>query len=233
MIATNNIDGDISCLTGRFGAYRSSISQDPAFREAYLNEYCSFGLVGLLNVDDDNFVTRWMINRGWEIKIQHGKTIEDPSLGQFPKFLGQYSRWNRTTWRSSPRALVERTAWRRQPWCIYSVYLSSLVNFSLFYYATMVYALWFSFRETKSETIAILALAVWIFCTKIIKPLPHFLRYPKDIRYLPALVIFGYIHLLFHQTLCAAYLLEHILGNNRNRQASSKKLENDYVGLRH
>jgi hypothetical protein len=64
MIATNNIDGDISCLTGRFGAYRSSISQDPAFREAYLNEYCSFGLVGLLNVDDDNFVTRWMINRG-------------------------------------------------------------------------------------------------------------------------------------------------------------------------
>ena len=69
MIATNNIDGGIYGLTGRFGAYRSSIFQDPAFTEAYLNEYYSFGLVGPLNVDDDNFVTRWMINLGWEIKI--------------------------------------------------------------------------------------------------------------------------------------------------------------------
>ncbi|OCL14693.1 glycosyltransferase family 2 protein [Glonium stellatum] len=194
MIATSNIDGGISCLTGRFGAYRSKILQDPAFTKAYLNEYCFFGSIGPLGVDDDNLTTRWLINQGWDIDIRQETVIEDPSLGAYPAFLGQCLRWNRTTWRSYPRQFFMRgTVWRRYPWCAYSVYLTSFFNFALFYDASMVYTLWLAFRESRARKIAILSLAVWIICSKLIKPLPHLLRHPKDIAYIPGLVIYGYI----------------------------------------
>ena len=34
----------------------------------------------------------------------------------------------------------------------------------------------------------------WIFLVKFLKHLRHFLRYPADVLYLPAIVLFGYVH---------------------------------------
>lgn len=38
------------------------------------------------------------------------------------------------------------------------------------------------------------AMAFWIFLVKFLKHLRHFLRYPADVIFLPAIVIFGYAH---------------------------------------
>ncbi|KAF2107301.1 hypothetical protein BDV96DRAFT_693535, partial [Lophiotrema nucula] len=72
-LATNTIDGGLSCLSSRFVLFRSAIYTDPDFLHAYLNEYTFWGRVGPLNADDDKFHTRWLTTHGWEIKTQYGK----------------------------------------------------------------------------------------------------------------------------------------------------------------
>ncbi len=44
------------------------------------------------------------------------------------------------------------------------------------------------------QMIPVGTLAVWIFVSKFLKHLGHFIRYPSDVIYLPLLVLFGYVH---------------------------------------
>lgn len=73
-LATNSIDGGLSCLSSRFAVVRTCIYGSPEFKHAYLNEYMTVlgKLVGPLNADDDKFHTRWLVNQGWRITIQGG-----------------------------------------------------------------------------------------------------------------------------------------------------------------
>lgn len=155
-----------------------------------------------MNVDDDNFITRWMVNHGWQIAIQNtpGARIET-TLGEYPKFLYQCVRWVRSTWRSNLTSLlVDRTVWRTQPWCVYAVYLTSLVNFALFYDAALFYSLWRALGDSTGQIVdpetAMAYLGAWIFCSKMVKPLPHFRRNLDDLIYLPGYLLFGYYHSL-------------------------------------
>ncbi|KAI9863715.1 MAG: hypothetical protein M1830_006147 [Pleopsidium flavum] len=38
------------------------------------------------------------------------------------------------------------------------------------------------------------SLALWLVFTKSVKLLPHFYRYPTDVRFIPVAIIFGYLH---------------------------------------
>jgi hypothetical protein len=49
--------------------YRTSIAQEPRFTHGFLDEYCFFRQVSLINPDDDNFMTRWLVTQDWEIAI--------------------------------------------------------------------------------------------------------------------------------------------------------------------
>ena len=111
--ATSHLDGGVSCLSGRTSVVRSSIVQDEAFLDEFANEKW-LGGVSLVAADDDNCLTRWMVNHGWKIRIQCAKeaelttTLEDDSA-----FLGQCVRWSRTTWRSNITSMfVERNIWQ-------------------------------------------------------------------------------------------------------------------------
>lgn len=193
--ATNALDGGVFVNSGRTSAHRTSILQSPDFLRGYLNERFFFGLFGPLNCDDDNYITRYEARHGWQIKIQHGTDglIETP-LGTYPKFLFQCLRWSRTTWRSNSASLfTDHTVWRQQPWCIYAVYLTSFVNFALFYDFALVYC----FRHTTwASTSATLCLLVWIFASKLVKLIPHLCHHPKDLLFLPGYYAFGYFHSL-------------------------------------
>ena len=39
-------------------------------------------------------------------------------------------------------------------------------------------------------------LITWILGSKLVKPWPHFRRHPRDWRYLPGYIAFGYLHSL-------------------------------------
>ncbi|KAK3326778.1 hypothetical protein B0H66DRAFT_589317 [Apodospora peruviana] len=130
--ATNAIDGRVFVVSARTFAIRTCILQHPDFLPGYVNETFLFGLLGPLNPDDDNFVTRFVVKHGWRIKIQHSRDAEiETTVGVdspvAKKFLGQCRRWARTTWRSnSCNLFTDGSVWQEQPYCVCAVYLASL-----------------------------------------------------------------------------------------------------------
>ena len=205
---TNAIDGGISVISGRTAAYRTSILRDQVFIKAFLKEYILFGLIGPLNTDDDNFLTRWVINMGWKIKFQAGEEATMvTTLGHYPKFLLQCIRWSRTTWRSDFVSLFrDRVIWRALPWSTYAVYVSSLFNFALIYDAALVYTFYYAegakeatpgseaWSEEGGSWKWMWALVLWILGAKMVKVAPYFWAHPWDLLLLPGYIVFGYLH---------------------------------------
>ncbi|EXJ94459.1 hypothetical protein A1O1_02855 [Capronia coronata CBS 617.96] len=191
--ATNTIDGGVFVISGRTCAYRTNILQDPSFLEGYNNERFFFGLRGPLNADDDNFITRWLVTHNWKIKIQYCQdSMIETVLGTYPKFLSQCLRWSRTTWRSNTASLItDRTVYRAQPWCVYAVYLTSLVNFALFYDTALVYTL---SRSHFYSPATLQTLGMCIVLSKLVKLVPYFCRHPADLIYLLGYFVFAYFH---------------------------------------
>lgn len=111
--ATSHMDGGVPCLSGRTAAIRTKIAQDPAFIDDFIGEKW-IGCISLLSADDDNCMTRWLVNKGWKIAIQ---TADEARLTTHVEadsaFLGQCVRWCRTTWRSNFTSMfLDRVIWR-------------------------------------------------------------------------------------------------------------------------
>ena len=102
--ATHNIDGGTSCMSGRTGAYRTEILKSYDFLDGFKNE--KWGKY-ILNADDDNFVTRWLVAHQWKTWVQYNEECEiETTLETSIKFLYQCSRWARSNWRSNWTSLV-------------------------------------------------------------------------------------------------------------------------------
>jgi hypothetical protein len=110
--ACNHIDGGLPCLSGRTVAYRTKIISDDAFtygftHETWIGEY-------QLNVDNDNFITRWLVSHGHKIAFQyHWQAEVETTLENNPNYLKQCLRWSRSNWRSNITSMfVEGHVWR-------------------------------------------------------------------------------------------------------------------------
>lgn len=103
--AMNYLDGGVTCLSGRTAAYRSEIVKSPVFtrcftRDFWLGRY-------LLDAGDDTFCTRWLIAKGWGIKMQTAPEAEVYTVVlDSPVFLRQVLRWARNSKRSSIRCIL-------------------------------------------------------------------------------------------------------------------------------
>lgn len=193
--ATNAIDGGVFVVSGRTSLHRAHILSDPEFLDSFLNEKV-LGY-GPILADDDNHITRWNVRHGWDIKIQYGPdAVIETTVGEYPKFLDQCLRWVRTTWRSNSASLfTDGAVWHRQPWCVYAVYITSFVNFALFYDALL---LWTLHRTSwaMQDGVVIVYLVLWMFATKMVKLVPYFRRHPRDMLYIPGYILFAYYHSL-------------------------------------
>ncbi|KAK3394975.1 hypothetical protein B0H63DRAFT_385546, partial [Podospora didyma] len=88
--ATYNIDGGTSCMSGRTGAYQSEILKSYDFLDGFENE--KWGKY-ILNADDDNFVTRWLVAHQWKTWVQYNPECEiETTLETSVGFLYQCSR---------------------------------------------------------------------------------------------------------------------------------------------
>ncbi|KAL1838917.1 hypothetical protein VTJ49DRAFT_2048 [Mycothermus thermophilus] len=231
--ATNTVDGGVFVISGRTCGIRTEILKHKEFLPGYTNERFLLGLFGPLNADDDNYVTRFVVRHGWDIKVQYTEdTVMLTDIGvEEPlewKFLGQCRRWVRTTWRSNTASLItDRTVWRRQPYCVYAVYLTSLTNFALFTDGGLLWLFGHSSWCTSSRRLY--ALALWILLTKTVKVFDYFRRNPRDIPLFPVYVLFAYFHSLiklytlftFYRTDWGGRCLDQLNVNNTNHPSSS------------
>lgn len=108
--ACTHMDGGVPCMSGRTVAYRTHILQDEEFLHGFTHEtWRSY----LLNADDDNFMTRWLVNNHWKTYIQYHKQAElRTTLEDNFKFWYQCLRWSRSNWRSNWKSMfLERNVW--------------------------------------------------------------------------------------------------------------------------
>ncbi|KAL8690708.1 MAG: hypothetical protein Q9218_003906 [Villophora microphyllina] len=190
------VDGGIPCLSGRTVAYRTSILLDKEFTEQFTNEEW-LGQYQL-NADDDNFITRWLISHGQKISYQHHKQAEVfTTLEDNPKFLKQCLRWSRSNWRSNITSLFcDRHIWKNQPWSTYAVYLTTVSHWALLWDCLLVY-FYLDMAQSwqkENQSVGLAVLASWMFLSKFLKLLGHYIQHPVDFLLLPVSILFGYFH---------------------------------------
>jgi len=191
--ATNNIDGGVFVISGRTALARTSVLHSLEYRSEFQAEF--FGAhIGPMKVDDDNFNTRFMIRHGYKTHFHNDEhatitTTLVSTPGQLTKFRSQLLRWARTTWRSNIKSLLtDRACYQATPWTTYTMFVSSFVNFAILYDAAMFFALKWSGSGHMCSFVMLLLLS------KLIKPLPHLWREPRDWQLVPFGILFGYLH---------------------------------------
>lgn len=98
--------------------------------------------------------------------------------------------------RLQPRLTLPVYFGSRQPWSAYAVHLTTLSPPALLGDLLLV---WLCHKATApyGELLhdrAMTALYVWMFTSKWIKLLGHYIRYPVDVFLLPVSILFGYFH---------------------------------------
>jgi len=194
--ATHNIDGGTSCMSGRTGAYRTEILKSWRFLDGFKNE--KWGKY-ILNADDDNFVTRWLVANQWKTWIQYDPECEiETTLETSTKFLYQCSRWARSNWRSNFTSLVhEKYVWTQQPWCTYALHIATFTSLAFVVDPLLLLSCWWGTEDWDPNTRRMVLAAEIIFMfgfTKVVKLVGLFRKNPSDIVYLPVSIIFGYYH---------------------------------------
>lgn len=194
--ATHNVDGGTSCMSGRTGAYRSEILSSHDFLEGFKTErWRDF----ILNADDDNFVTRWLVSHQWKTWIQYERECEiETTLENGLKFLYQCSRWARSNWRSNYTSLVrERYVLTQQPWSTYALHIATFTSLAFVVDPLLLASLWWGTEGWNLETRQrwLWAQFIYMFAfTKVVKLVGLFRRNPSDIIFLPLSIMFGYFH---------------------------------------
>ncbi|KAF1971641.1 polysaccharide synthase Cps1p [Bimuria novae-zelandiae CBS 107.79] len=206
--ACNWIDGGLPCLSGRAVAYRSEILQDPNFTYGFTHE--TWGSDHFLNADDDNFITRWLFSHNWKIQLQNHRECEvETTLEHDSKYLRQCLRWVRSNWRSNLTSLSELHMWLNYPWSMYAVFQTTVTQWAFPYDGALVFCFYKTLVEAGYYPVSTDELSsserrdrmlLWAFFlghmvfSKTIKLVPHLLRNPGDIRFVPVSILFGFFH---------------------------------------
>ncbi|KAK5108377.1 hypothetical protein LTR62_008407 [Meristemomyces frigidus] len=193
-ITTNAIDGSISTLSGRTSAYRTRILKSEEFFRYFTNDSWRGRP---LNTDDDKCLTRYVYSHGWAIVIQaDSRSVIETTLEDNPKFISQCLRWARAHWRGNFTVMENETYWRsgRYWWGLYVVYVGQFQTPALLVDGLLFGLLYCVLQGSAFQWSACYALICWMLFTKTAKLIPHLLRYPQDLLWLPAGIVFSYVH---------------------------------------
>lgn len=194
----NALDDGVLVVSARTCAIRASVILNEDFMTKYVDERFFFNMFGPLNSDDDNFVTRYILQQGYKIKFQndpYNAICTDIGISGFWKIHGQLIRWARSQWRSNPASLfTEGLSWKHGLWWTsHAAYFAWFINapiwmdFLVFRACANCTWEWFDWK---------VLLAIMIV-TKVTKLFGHFRRHPSDLLYLPFYYLFTYLHVFY------------------------------------
>jgi len=203
--ATNYLDGGISTLSGRTQAVLTSILKSKNF----FNYFQTDSFLGRpLKVDDDKCLTRYLYANGWRIALNFSDlcTIETTQETD-RKFLDQCLRWARGHWRGNLIVMSKESYWyKTHIWTLYAVYISQFQTPAFLVDGILTYALYCALNpgtstgESWSPYSSVTRVAVystfacWVAFTKLVKLIPHFMRHPADLKFIPVSIAFSYLH---------------------------------------
>lgn len=225
-ITTNAIDGSISTLSGRTAAYRTEILKNEEFSYYFVNDKW---LGKPLNTDDDKCLTRYVYSHGWKIAIQTSTVIET-TLEDNWGYVDQCMRWARGHWRGNLTVMTNESYWRsmRYAWGCYVIYAGQFQTPALLVDSFLFYLLHSALLNASASvrTYSFVAYGLWIFFTKNLKMIPHYIRHPADMRFIPVSIAFSYIHGFFNiYALCTLTTI--IWGSQKLEQLEKPKAETD------
>ncbi|KAK7725757.1 hypothetical protein SLS57_003823 [Botryosphaeria dothidea] len=212
LASTNAVDGGVSCVSGRTCAVRSSILKDESFLHAYCNEYIFAGRIGRAifggpigprNASDDKMLTCWCLKKGWKVFHQNCPEVRIETIlgvkGGGSRFRCQCIRWARTSAYDNPKMIFEDGLWRKYPWTTYAVLATSIVNYAAIYDPVLVFTLYKALQSPVTNELGgsrhpLAILCFWILATKFVRPASHYWRHPRDLKYVPFIIMFGYYH---------------------------------------
>ena len=222
--ASTYIDGGVCCLSGRTAAYRTCILRDPDFQWKFTHEFWAGKY--LQHSGDDKFLTRWLHSHGWKTYIQCCPEAE--LLSTFKnnsKFLLQLLRWTRNTWRSDLRSVfVERYVWTRHPYVCFSMVDKFFNPLTLLAGPTLVIYGAIKGGAGLPWWVIVVSYIIWLFVTRLIKYMPHFVRRPQDVFYIPVWLIFN-LYFVLLKVYCLFTL--HVTDWGTRSGADDKNGEND------
>ncbi|KAF2665789.1 hypothetical protein BT63DRAFT_377929, partial [Microthyrium microscopicum] len=214
-VSPNMIDGAISTLSGRTSAFRKSVFDSETFELEFLNDSWKGKP---LNEGDDKFLTRWVYKHDWKIRlIADERAILETELDCGLKYFSQCMRWSRGHWRGNFRVMKMESYWyRKHVWSLYATYLGQFQTPSLLFDGVLTYMLYLLLLDYSSLTVklSMIVWITWVLLTKVIKLIPHLTRYPSDLKYLPAAILFAYFHGLLN--VYALLTLQNTCWGNRN-----------------
>ncbi|EGU85026.1 hypothetical protein FOXB_04446 [Fusarium oxysporum f. sp. conglutinans Fo5176] len=190
--SSNAIDGGVFVISGRTAVYRTEFLNNTDLLQRFCHEKFCFGLLGGegLGPDDDNFLTREGMKKKWLVKFQDTEDAAiETTLGEWPKFKDQLLRWARTTFRSNPVMLRDPAFISRYTWSCFMVYWAGLVNFAIVWDALLITTFVLAEKSGGAELVIFL---IFMFWTKVIKIIPHFLQYPSDFPLVICQIAFGF-----------------------------------------
>lgn len=90
------MDGEVLNLAGRTSGYRTSLFQQENFYQAFQQDYWRGRY--LLRTGDDNFLTSWVMRRGWKTQfMNHKEAAILAKVNADTSYLKQLIRWSRDT----------------------------------------------------------------------------------------------------------------------------------------
>ena len=195
-MATNRIDGGVSTLSGRTSCFRTNIIQRDEFYEALTNERF---LGASIRIGDDKRITRWLLTHGYKCKLvnsQHAILQTMPT--QDWNYLRHCLRWQRSHWQGNAAAIMDSSSrdllLRKHPWTAYAAYFGSLLTPAAFTDVILWRLLHIGLYTSDWDQVAVMSFWGFTLLQKTVKMWGHFWRYPADLRWLPALIAFSYLH---------------------------------------
>ncbi|KAK0866970.1 hypothetical protein LTR87_014784 [Friedmanniomyces endolithicus] len=207
-ISTNAIDGSLSTLSGRTAAYLTAILQNEELYEWLERQN-----------DDDKCLTRYVYSHGWNITIQSDpNAVLETTLEDNPKYISQCMRSARGHWRGNFTVMSQESYWcsSRYWWGLCVIYIGQFQSPALLIDGSLFGLLAGAMKDSDYSCSAFICLGAWIFFTKIVKLIPHFLRYPQDMMYIPVSIAFSYLH---------GFINIYALATQSNTRWGSQKIE--------